>query len=261
MFLYTNLFTVEGQDPAQNRYVDMFWIWLRYVQKYGYLQAEDTVVVLMDTETAAFVQKTYDLLPLQIQFTVCTYPPPKTVLEGILQRYTLYQKLSIKPEDTVMHLDVDILCIQNPTQFFIPENTFYVVPEGDITDSLYLGDLLTDEDRTIINSKEYTYGLTAGLFFGRNCESIFTAILKIASLDTVSHYSLDQPAFNRVLFDCLHWNCFPTVSVKVVNPCIVRTNEVKRDCDDKVVFLNMCGEPGNGPLHWIKMFAALLDDD
>ena len=260
MIVYTNLFTVEEQNPAQNKYVDMFWIWLRYMQKYGGLDEEDSVVVLMDTETAKYIHRTAPLFPLSVTFEVYEYPPPKTVLEGVLQRYRLYSLKTVSPSESIMYLDVDVLCIQNPNQFDIPDSTFYVVPEGDIDSSLYLGDLLTEEDRPLLSSSGKAFGLTSALFFGKNCQSILDAVFQFATQETVTHYSLDQPAFNRIVFDCLHWNSMPTVSVQIVNPYIVRTNEVKRDCDDRVVFLNMSGEPGNSELHWIKLFAALLDD-
>jgi hypothetical protein len=268
--IYTNLFTLEGRDEKKNKYIDMYYVWLLYIIKYGQLTTSDYCITLIDSVTFAHIKTSplFNMLSNRIpKFKVVEYNQPKTIKDGILQRYYINDIVdSINPLSYFIHLDIDVLVINNIRYMFRNElndnNTaIYLRPEDHILTSNYYGELATDEDKALIMNKcPNMPGFSAGIFAWKNSKDIrdfFELILAKAKETDKELYTVEQPFFNAAIFNYF----FKKIGVfrfNILSPNIVGHNIFSTQANSETVLLNFCGIPGDDEFHWNKILTQLI---
>lgn len=281
--LYTNIYTLEGSEPKHNKYIDMYFLWLANIIKYANFQKNDICVTYMDEETYKYLDviKTekntlFQTLKKQInRFVIIKYPPPSTHKEGMMQKYTVdiileYTKAMHEQNPVYMYLDVDVLVVNNirnltlqiedvhasnKTKFFL-RNEF-----NPITHSDYFGDLMTDEDKQVLNdSKLQLPGFSAGIFGWQNnanIKELLNHVLVMAIKDDKKQYTIEQPYFNAALFHYLFYDPVKFTFL-VMSREQISQNLIGAHLTSTNVLVNYCGEPGDQFVHWDKMYNQLL---
>jgi hypothetical protein len=269
--VYTNIFTLEGQDPSKNKYVDMFLIWLMYLAKYGRLSPADSLIVIGDEPTIDFISKQHTILYIinekkliisKLQFI--KYNPPKTIKEGIMKRYDLADILNEPANPFVLYLDVDTLVINNIHS--LVENThnarttIYINFEyGDILGDNYAGKTVSDEERTWLTNMRHIipFGFGAGIFAWQNNANIrkfFNYIRERAATCQEELYTVEQPFFNAAIVKYIR-EADPDLAFSVLDEKHITFNKRVCDCGKDVILANFAGIPGDQEFHWNKIFA------
>lgn len=275
--IYTNLFTLPNKQIANNRYIDMYYVWLYNIIKYAKLSPQDYCITLVDENTLKYIEKSqiYQLFRTLIpNFRIVQYKQPETIKEGILERYNIYKILEITSNieylnPLYIHLDIDVLAINDIRMLFTADNTplhktqIYIKPEGEsILDGLYYGELITDEEKELLKNKNLTYipGLSAGIYGWRNSKHIdtfFNYILEKASTCTKELYTIEQPFFNAAIFNYMFRE------IGIFNFIILDTKKIGHNTigahnNPDSVLINFCGIPGDDMFHWDKILLQLL---
>lgn len=268
MIIYTNLFTIKGSSPEQNRYIDLFWIWLKYIQKYGDLKSDDKIFVMSDSVTADYLEKTDKTFILD--FSILEYRQPETYVEGILRRYTFPFYNEVQKDTQVLYFDVDILCV-GPLEKIgqVKKDELLVFPENRLLDDYYLGALLTEKDKEFFYEKsiENLTGFTGGVFafYGDAVHTFFLDLVrevKEGRKDLAMH---EQPYYCKLIVECLFGGKIPQLKIKIASRNLMKHNisthsEFMGLNKNDVLFLNFCGEPGNSIHHWNKIFQFVLSE-
>jgi hypothetical protein len=163
MIVYTVLFTLVGKDPADNRYVEMFYIWLTYLLKNGGLVEGDKICILIDKPTIDFINSEFNIgfilntCRVPIEFWLINQP--HTPSEGMVNKYNIEDVPAIL-SNCSLYLDLDIVVKAplTPVRELIPD-TLAVVVEGNIYNDDYGGKVLPREPE-----KEGYPGFSAALF-------------------------------------------------------------------------------------------------
>ena len=268
MIVYTNLFTIAGKDPKENRYIDMLYIWLTYLLKNGGLSNNDKIQVRIDQKSIDYLNETgfFGILmrnaKCQIEFIFIDQPANAS--EGMVWKYSTKPELIVKTKQ-YLYIDLDVL-VMKPLSKNIPElqaGQIMIIPEGEMAHPLYVGDLL-DKELT-----ENMCGFTAGCFAFCSDETIerFFENVSKECLENVGaqRYTVEQPFFNKWLCLAIKRQALPLFIV-VNNSNIMENNKFNVNAINGVynketcVFLNYAGEPGNGSMHYLKMLIMLCDD-
>ena len=274
--IYTNLFTLAGKDIKFNKYIDMYYVWLFNIIKYGKLRENDYVITLIDEVTYNHIKKLNVFLLLTSKIANCIvilYKQPQNIKEGMLQRYNINNILDITSvvssfNPYYSYLDVDVLVVQDIRKLFENSNidngktTIYIKREEDILGTNYYGDLITDEERDILKDKKMLNmpGFSSGIYAWRNSKDIkeyFEFILNMSINTSKTLYTIDQPFFNGAIFNYLF------KKIGVYNFVIIKDNKVAHNkfiCDalEETVLLNFCGIPGDDSFHWDKILTELF---
>jgi hypothetical protein len=266
MIVYTLAFTLQGQDPKHNKYLQMVWIWLRFLCKYGNLGPNDKLFILVDKASREYLEEYGPYISLDIDYTFVEIPAPASVKDGILERFQPWVYFPIGETETVCYIDVDMFVLQDIhwAQDICKPGTFYAYPEETITGGNYLGEILTEIDRAIFLANprmaELHPGFSGTFYFfqGLFVQKAFEKIIELTRTNTKYLYANEQPFYNRVLFDALYYT--KEFSVSILNKDLIEYNCIVADCPPGTKLLNFCGEPGNQELHWAKMFMGLLAD-
>lgn len=232
MIFYSCIFTIDNKP---NEYVYMFMILYSSLIKNKSLTNEDSYYILCDKDSAKLLSD----IPMLQNVRLVTLPKPASLLEGMLWKYQLYKYVDIVDKDC-FYIDVDMICIKE-THFKLHSDKFYVYPEGKPNDSNYCGDMVL----------KMPYGYTAG-FFGYNCGpsvvQTFESLLASADLSQPKkYYTLEQPYFNKALDD---------KTVTIMPPYVLSFNGLTNK--GTAHFINCCGDPGDGPLHFTKMLQYIV---
>jgi FkbM family methyltransferase len=237
----------------------MFFIWLTFLARNGGLTKGDTVMVLIDEKTLDKLNEYYiplgsifDDLPFELRFQ--PIEQPVSLSDGFCERYRVENEIF---SEFSLFLDLDILVFQSikqlEEQYKEKKNSLIVMPEGDIYTDNYGGQLIDSSGVSIP-------GVTAGLFaftHGATVAAIFKKIIERTQKNKKTpFYTVDQPFFN--------YYYYLTASTPEVADYIsyfdVYTYQFNyySTIHEKVIFLNLCGEPGDSKLHFEKMFLKLL---
>ena len=226
-------------DPQKNEYVYMLALLVKSLLKTGTFQVgQDKYYVMADAATIPLLRE----VPILHGIEFLEIPKPKDVYEGMTYKYLLFDYVE-PSKDTVMYIDVDMLCIR-PSRFVIPEDRLYVFPEGSKHDTNYCGDadyMLT-----------FAAGFTAGFFmyrWGPRVEETFDEILRKMASTSKRWYTLDQPHFNRALdyqVGCAGF--LPGTFISFNGHTNVGSAQ----------FINLAGCPGDGPFHFRKALGMYL---
>lgn len=235
MLFYTILFSLG--EPKQNLYVQMLHLQLASLRRTGTLAADDEFLVLTEKKTADYLAATSALPP---NVKILLVRPPSTTLQGMLLKYILPRVYDCRGK-TCLYLDLDILSCRKLELGPLEPDNLYVFPEGRPDDTNYCGS----------TPLELSAGVTAGIFlytYGPKVQAFFDAVLGRIAASTETFYSLDQPHFNHAL-----------AAQKVVRglpPTLISFNwNTHRDT---ARFVNLCGDPGDGPFHFQKMLQVFL---
>ncbi len=214
VIIYTNLFTIEGRNEKKNKYIDMYYVWLLYIVKYAQLTSSDYCITLVDNITLAYMQTNplFNILLNRIpNFKIIPYNQPKSIKEGMLQRFCVNNIIdSSNSLSHYLYLDIDVLVINNIRNMFkdgLDDNvtTIYLKPEEHILGSNYYGELATDEDEALIMNKcPNIPGFTSGIYAWKNSKDIrdfFELILEKSKETDKGLYTSDQPFFNAAVFN------------------------------------------------------------
>jgi hypothetical protein len=254
MIVYTVLFTLVGKDPAENRYVEMFYIWLTYLIKNGDLGPTDKICIILDKCTVDFINSEFilkhilNLCNIPIEFWLI--PQPRTLSEGMVHKYSLEEIPAIVSECS-LYIDLDITVVSSlrPMREVIPD-TIAVVIEGNLNNDDYGGQLITREKR-----EEGYPGFSAAIFAfssGKYVKNFMRRVKGDCLAQDPPFYTVEQPFFNKYLYEMFingDRNFF------ILPEKYVAINDITPS--DSVVFVNYCGDPGNGPRHIVKMIMAM----
>ena len=254
MIVYTVLFTLVGKDPADNRYVEMFYIWLTHILKNAGLGASDKICVLIDKPTIDFLNSEFNigfiLSTCRVPIEFWLIQQPSTPSEGMVQKYNIEDVPAIV-SDCSLYLDLDILVKAplTPVRELIPD-TLAVVVEGNIYNDDYGGKVLPREPE-----KEGYPGFSAALFafsVGETVREFMRCVKGVCLAQHPPFYTVEQPFFNKYLYELFINRERPFF---MIPKKYVSNNDMVPS--DSVVFVNYCGDPGNGPMHIVKMILAM----
>lgn len=267
MLLFTVVFTKEGGNPKENKYLQMVWIWLRFLQKYGEVQSTDRIFILADAASKEYLDQFVPYFPLTLEFTVVEIPTPSCLREGFLERFRFWNYFRPEQDEVVCYTDIDMVFLAPIS--WIPTicrpKTIYAFPEETIRGGNYLGQILEERDLELFAKNpslaETHPGFTCTFFFFRGMfiQDQFQRLrfLTLQHEDTL--YAPEQPFYNRILFDAMHFTP-DEFHVGVLKKDLIEYNSLVTDCKPGTKLLNFCGEPGDQEFHWKKMFMAFLAD-
>jgi hypothetical protein len=242
LFLNSVLFTLKDQAVRDNKYVLIFYTWLSKLIENGQLDKNDFLLISTDERTLEFIKTTpkclaYLLSQLKCPYAFKIFSAPETLLDGMKIRYTPHDF----KQDVFMYMDIDILVMKSLKDILYQtaHENLYVCTEGTLRDPNYGADMSATDDP----------GYTSALFMltGKNIQNeLFRKVHE--SYQDKNYYTLDQPFFNRAVYQFAHNN---TVLTRVHS--FNGHGWSKRD----TVFLNCGGEPGNSSLHYDKIQEVL----
>ena len=218
--------------PENNLYINCLVLSVKSLLRSGTYQAQDKLVILTDSGTAKILSGFNSLRGA----TLVTFPTPPDVFHGALNRYAILQALKIPNGTRCIYLDCDLLFIKKWEPTFT--KLFMVMPEGNPKDSNYCGDYQLEHMEAGVSSTLF------GFIVSEEARKILDATYHNAKRRGEAFYTLDQPYFNQAL-NCRRslWMFFGT------NLLSFNGHNNK----DTAVILNLCGDPGDGALHFRKM--------
>ena len=254
MIVYTVLFTLVGKDPAENRFVEMFYIWRTYLLKNGGLGPTDKISIILDKPTIDFINSEFilkhilNLCKVPIDFWLI--PQPRTLSEGMVHKYSLEEIPAIVSECS-LYIDLDITVVSSlrPMREVIPD-TIAVVIEGNLNNDDYGGKLIQREER-----KEGYPGFSAAIFVfsaGEYVKNFMRRVKGDCLAQDPPFYTVEQPFFNKYLYEMF---INGDRNFYILPEKYVATNDITRS--DSVIFVNYCGDPGNGSKHICKMIVGM----
>ena len=244
--IYTILFTLADKEPQYNKYVNIFQIWFSQLIK---TRSVKNCVVIIDKKTLAYL-KTKEIfnnliLPLRdFKLTLFEFNPPKTLIEGMSYKYSIFDY----SEDFLIYTDLDVLIVNPLKSLNLPkEDKIYVHAEGLIIDNGY-NEAMTAEEKSKLTP--FSAGISAGKFIirGKNIrDQLFKRMKENIKLDS-SFYTLDQPYFNKTMYEFLN--------KQIINPNIIKHPIISINCKDlkkETVFIDFMGKPGDEDFHLDKI--------
>lgn len=259
--IYSVLFTVKGQDPAKNRYLDMALLWMSQLLALKFLTPRDCVKLCADRDTLLVLQSQMGFGILYHEFpcpfeVVIADTQPATVQEGALLKYKVPMN---HEQDILFYMDIDVVPVKpiSPCLARMEPETVYLHPEGELRDISYSQSIpaaLLDKLPTSC------LGFSAGKFAIRGRRAAAILFLEIstilrehaASADGVpQNYTLEQPFFNQAVYQRILANDTRLrFDFKLFNEEVVSSNGNRIGAE--TLFFDYMGEPGNQDLHWSK---------
>ena len=238
--IFTVLFTVQGKDPAANKYVDMAHMMLHSLWRTGHT---GPVSMLADELTWVAFESHDRLAADRVQHI--PIPRPATLLEGIARRYEFFNRVpEFSAGTTYLYIDCDMINIR-PFTFQIPADTIVVYPEGGALDPNYCGEG---------NWAQLEHpGLSAGFWGIRPGPDM------LALMDEISA-SVRRGPHNFYTVEQVHMNACITKKTRAVyfKPSFISFNG--HGMTPETAFINCAGCPGVEDFHYDKMaqFSAIL---
>lgn len=282
--LFTNLFTLENKCVNQNKYIEIYHIWLNNIIKYGKLQDKDYCISFIDEVSYKYISERIIFRKLVSMIRNChfiIYKQPKTIKEGIMKRYEIEHILKITENinslnPNYLYLDVDVIVVNDISKLFQNEThpnktTIYLKADTnwEFLNGMFYGELATNEDKEILKSRNIKLpGFSAGIFGWNNSYEVkqyFDFIRNKALVTSKVLYTVEQPFFNAAVFNYFfkdvgkfNFNILDNnkIKINVLFDKFTLSNEY-----NKVVLIDFCGEPGDDSLHWGKIFSQLLLQD
>ena len=256
MIVYSLLFTLVGKDPAENRYIEMFYMWLAYVVRNAGLAKGDKVRVLIDEASLDIID--YDFInnilsnSNNIGIELKLIQQPSTLSQGIAERYNP-ANIGDFTEATIF-LDLDVLVLK-PLTFIkdLGPDTLSVSGEGKIYEHSYGGLVL---ERVAEN--ESLPGITGAIYafsYGKRVAELFNNVRTACLQQHPPFYTIDQPFFNKYVYESIFRG---DKFIDMMNGDFSENNKLYPL--HSTVFMNFCGEPGEGTKHHQKMLAMLCLD-
>lgn len=231
---YSIVFSLK--EPKDNLYCYLPFFQLAALRRTKTLKEGDAYALICDPESALFLRRAPTLRDAKILVA----PKPRSMLEGMALKYILPGLLDLSGQAAV-YMDLDILPL-TPIDFQVPNDSILVLPEGAPTDSNYCGDF-----RLPLSA-----GLSAGFFAfrdGLRVRALFTRVISRFKERVTPYYTLDQPYFNHEV------SKIAGLAVPMP-PSIMSFNGHTNRGTARLI--NMCGDPGDGPLHFQKIVEFFL---
>jgi hypothetical protein len=253
------LYTLEDKNVKENKYIHIFISWLAHVFKYADLNKEDKLRIIIDKDTydhlneVSFYSLIIKLLDCEKEFIFIARP--KTHAEGMMSRFIEKEYT----QTSYMYCDIDIL-IKNPLRgltSIIAENTLAVHVEGTMVESCY--NMLFPDDWILEKGAQHS-GFSSGKFIinGHELYKYFFNLVNTTSKNQPidDFYAPDQCVYNYAVYSMPRETY--NVDMTTIKAPIISING-SDECPDKTIMIDMMGEPGNGDLHFIKIFESLLE--
>lgn len=249
------LFTLSERKPSTNKYISIFLYWLSQLRAKAGLGSTDCLQVILDTRTLEYIETLQDFNDLLFNFpcpvVFYTLPSPKTVFEGMMYKYTLFDY----SQDIFMYCDIDIFIVK-PLHTLLADlndRTLYAHGEGLLSDSDY-GALIPEDIR---NTMSHKLGFSAGKFIFTSNDiylSFFSTLQTIGKeYSNSTFYTVEQPLFNHAVHSFPH--DVGEINTRLFDG-IVSYNG--RKYSKQTIFIDLCGEPGNEMIHYEKIVSMFL---
>jgi hypothetical protein len=238
------IYTIHDKPVEENKYVQIFLLWLSQLIKVGGLGKDDILHMYIDKRTINYLfnDSIFGTLlgKATFQTQILGIQPPKTHLEGMMWKYNL----SDYTQDVYMYIDIDILILKPLKELLdtVIMNRIYVCIEGNMSNPDYGADLPLEE------LKEDMGGFSAGKFivYGKELrDKLFKNIQKFCRPDKI-YYTVEQPFFNRAILYT------ENIDADLLQGPLVSLNRRGYNKDFTILF-DCAGEPGNGEAHYIKI--------
>ena len=296
LVVFTNVFTIDGQEPSSNQYLNMFAIWYQFLRQFGGLEftkspvtvrktttglnglreshivvapakAVDEVHVTIDSASLAFLRSTTQGTDLLDGIHFHSYTPPATIKEGMLHRYNMASHFQwVWPGRSFLYLDTDIIvCRPLRTLYDMPSasNRLWYTTEERIQH--FAGDLMSPNylaGRLLLSPTEYGIlldkpGIGSGLFGWHHEEAQFGDVF-----GSIVKRAQADTVNNYYTIDQPYFN--ETVVQKMLRG-INEVFHIKSDLvgineppspDIPYTVIHYSGEPGDGIDHILKMEIA-----
>lgn len=248
VFLNCVLFTLDGREVKENQYVRIFYIWLSKLIQNGGLTKDDMLMISIDKKTFDYISTSAPSLnsifcKLLCPHTFMIFPSPVTMMEGMQMRYEPHKY----EQDAYMYCDIDVI-VRKPLSTFLERmmpDKMYVVVEGDLRDANYGADM---------EGMEGNPGYTSGIWVitGQSICREFLIRLHNHYKVYAKYYALDQPFFNRAVYDMSHRNIIRDVLTEHTSFNGHNYNK------DACVLFNCAGDVGDGLKHHEKIQDVLI---
>jgi len=237
------LFTLNGKSVNENKYIQIFYYWLSLFNKNSGLTINDFLNIKMDTLTYEHIKNDFLFVSiikqLKCSCNIILFNPPNSLLEGMIMRYT---KINYN-QDIYMYCDIDVLIIKSLKMLELSEDVIYTHPEGYITDDNY-GAAFTKEELSFLPLN--TLGFSSGKFL-INCKKLYNELMDMIHELYISNksefYTLDQPLFNKAVFNINKYKVIPWT-------ICCNGNNFTNDA----ILLDCMGIPGDGDFHLDKIY-------
>ena len=249
----TILFTPIGKSEAENKYIEIYMLWLSQVIKRAELTSDDVIELCIDPVTLNKL-KTYGFEHLHTGLTckmiIITLPQPSTLTEGCMWKYLIIDYT----QDIFFYCDIDIFILK-PIHHLIDtmkENTIYAHAEAFLLDkdtgTNYSADF---PPSTLEVLPEKSLGYSAGKFFiyGKTMRNNFFEYIQILySKQPTEYLMLEQPFYNRALYEL---NSEFTLNISLLTQTTICINNHNYNKDTTILY-DFCGMPGDNTLHLTK---------
>jgi hypothetical protein len=235
LFLNCVLFTLKDTPVSENKYVQIFNIWISKLIQNGGLTKDDFLLISIDERTMEHIKKSPGCLGALISKLQCPYafkifPAPDTILDGMKIRYTVHEFT----HDAYMYMDIDVLVMKSLKTLPLEPGNLYVMAEGSLADPNYGADM----------SSKAGVGYTSAImiFTAPSIQKfLFESVQRFYK--DMGYYTIDQPFFNKAVYMMMHDSSLTKY---------VSYNGQSYSKGD-TVFLNCGGDVGDGLKHKDKI--------
>jgi len=249
------VFTIQGVDVKDNKYIPIFCMWFSQLIRCGGLTSTDILYLYTDPVTLSALQQNmvYTLLqptcPFKLQILV--YPQPATLMEGMMIRFN-YNEYD---QDIFMYCDIDILILKPLRHLMtaVVPNVIYVHAEGTLQDDNYGAAFSKEELQKVIPD---ALGFSSGKFIihGKDTHKrlyqLINELYEASDKTVAPFYTCDQPYYNKALYLMMQQNVC-RININYISYPFVLTNSI--DIMDESVLLDAMGIPGDGAFHHTKL--------
>ncbi len=246
------LFTLLGKDASENKYVEVFLLWLSQLIKSADLGQQDTLEIICDQPTIQYMQKTP--FPQLMGVLSCKknfyqLPQPRTLLEGCMWKYMPFEY----SEDIFFYCDIDILIIKPLVLLFkdMSQNTLFAHIEGTLVNPNYNSDF----PKGSFSPEENGYSAGKFIITGKELRNRFFTYIQTLHRQNpdAPYFCLEQPFYNRAIYDlkgtyALNMSLFNDETV-----CKNNSGYSKQKC----ILFDCNGIPGDDVRHLRKISYAI----
>lgn len=254
----TILFTPLGKSEAENKYIELYLLWLSQVIKSAELTSNDVIELLIDSVTwEKLSQSCFDHLctGLTCKINILLLPQPSTLTQGCMWKYMITEY----SQDIFFYCDIDIFILK-PIHLLtnaMKKNTIYAHIEGKLFHPNFGKCYSANFPPSSLESlPKESPGYSAGKFFiyGKSIHNNFVQYIQsLYSAQTIEYGMLEQPFYNRALYDLKSNFLLDTSLLTQETVCRNNLNYNK----DTTILFDCCGVPGDDARHLTKAIYAL----
>ena len=251
------LFTLKDREVKDNKYVQIFTLWLSQLIRDGGMRSTDALYLYIDTETMNYLDSNFAfcnlirIIPFNLK--IFKFEQPATLLDGMMLKYVY----NMYEQDIYMYCDIDILFVKSIHLLIdtMKPNTLCLHVEGTIHDTNY-GEAFTPDELELL--KGNNPGFSAGKFiiYGKELhEEFVTQITALKnSITTPPFYTLEQPILNKVMYNIDISKII--LDIATLSHLSISTNN--NTFTEQTVLLDMMGIPGDDTFHFDKVLNAYI---